>query len=42
MSNMLKEGEDLVSGIFTIDSYVYVFNLMADNNALLMFPNDYG
>ena len=42
VSNMLKEGEDLVIQVSpTIDSYVYVFNLMADNNALLMFPNDY-
>ena len=41
-SDMLKEGEDLVIKVTpTIDSYVYVFNLMADNNALLMFPNDY-
>ena len=23
------------------DAYVYIFNLMADNNAMLMFPNDY-
>ena len=42
VSDMLKEGEDLVIQVTpTIDSYVYVFNLMADNNALLMFPNDY-
>ncbi len=42
VNNMLKEGEDLVIKVTpTIDSYVYVFNLMADNNALLMFPNDY-
>jgi len=41
-NNMLKQGDEL---IFTVqpskDCYVYIFNLMADHNAMLMFPNEY-
>ncbi len=41
-SDMLKEGSELVIRIIpSMDSYVYIFNLMADNNAMLMFPNEY-
>ena len=40
--NMLNEGDELeISVTPTKDSYVYIFNLMADNNSILMFPNDY-
>jgi hypothetical protein len=40
--DMLKEGENLVIRIKPgKDAYIYIFNLMADNNAMLMFPNDY-
>ena len=41
-NDMLKEGEKLVMRIKPgKDAHIYIFNLMADNNALLMFPNDY-
>jgi len=41
-NDMLKEGGDLVIRLRpSKDAYVYIFNLMADNNAMLMFPNDY-
>ncbi len=41
-NNMLKEGEELVFSIKpSKDCYLYVFNLMADHNIMLMFPNDY-
>ena len=41
-NDMLKEGGDLVIRLKpSKDAYVYIFNLMADNNAMLMFPNDY-
>jgi hypothetical protein len=40
--NMLNHGDELSIKIRpSKDSYVYVFNLMADHNAMLMFPNDY-
>ena len=40
--NMLNEGDELEIFVTpTKDSYVYIFNLMADNNSILMFPNDY-
>ena len=41
-SNMLKEGENLIIRLRSSkDAFVYIFNLMADNNAVLMYPNDY-
>ena len=41
-SNMLKQGEELIINLKSSkNGYVYVLNLMADNNAMLMFPNDY-
>ncbi len=40
--NMLNQGDELSIRIRpSKDSYVYVFNLMADHNAMLLFPNDY-
>ncbi len=41
-NNMLKEGEELAFSIKpSKDCYLYVFNLMADHNIMLMFPNEY-
>lgn len=41
-NNMLTQGESLEFNIKpTKDCYVYAFNLMADHNAVLMFPNEY-
>ena len=40
--NMLNQGDELSIKIRpSKDSYIYVFNLMADHNAMLLFPNDY-
>ncbi len=41
-NNMLKSGDELAFSVTpSKDCYLYVFNLMADQNILLMFPNDY-
>lgn len=41
-NNLLKTGEELAFSIKSSkDCYLYVFNLMADHNTLLMFPNEY-
>ncbi len=41
-NNMLKAGDELVFSLTpSKDCYVYVFNLMADQNIMLMFPNEY-
>ncbi len=41
-TNMLKEGQKLVISVKpSKDAYLYIINLMADNNAMLMYPNDY-
>ena len=41
-NNLLKAGDELAFSITpSKDCYLYVFNLMADQNILLMFPNDY-
>ena len=41
-NNVLNDGDELEIYVTpTKDSYVYVFNLMADNNTILMFPNEY-
>lgn len=41
-NNMLKQGDDLAFSVKpSKDCYLYVFNLMADHNVVLMFPNDY-
>ena len=40
--NMLNSGDKLRIKIRpSKTSYLYIFNLMADNNAVLMFPNEY-
>ena len=40
--DMLNNGDELSINIKpSQDSYVYVFNMMADNNAVLMFPNEF-
>jgi hypothetical protein len=39
---IFKNGDELLVEINpSLDSYLYVFNMMADNNAILMFPNEY-
>ena len=39
---IFKNGDELLVEINpSLDSYLYVFNMMADNNAVLMFPNEY-
>jgi hypothetical protein len=41
-NNMLNSGDRLVIKIKpSKNSYIYIFNLMADNNATLMYPNKY-
>ncbi len=41
-NNMLKAGDELAFSVKpSKDSYLYIFNLMADQNILLMFPNYY-
>ena len=41
-NNMLKQGDELAFSVKpSKDCYLYVFNLMADHNVLLMYPNDY-
>lgn len=41
-SNMLKNGDELkINARPNKDSYLYVFNLMADNNAMVIYPNKY-
>jgi hypothetical protein len=41
-NNLLQSGDELA---FTVtpskDCYIYIFNFMADQNAFLMYPNDY-
>jgi hypothetical protein len=40
--NMLNAGDELVFSVLpSKDCFVYIFNLMADHNAVLMFPNEY-
>ena len=40
--NMLNDGDELVINVKpSKDCHIYMFNLMADNNALLMYPNDH-
>jgi len=41
-NSMLKKGDELAFSVSpSKDCYLYVFNLMADQNIMLMFPNDY-
>jgi hypothetical protein len=41
-NTMLKQGYELAFSVRpSKDCYLYVFNLMADHNAVLMFPNEY-
>ena len=41
-NNMLKSGDELAFSITpSKDCYLYVFNLMADHNIMLMMPNEY-
>ena len=41
-SNMLKNGDELnITLTSSKDSYVYIINLMSDNNAMLIYPNKY-
>ena len=41
-SDMLKHGEEIKMSIrVSKDSYVYVLNLMSDDNALLIYPNEF-
>ena len=39
---IFKNGGELIVNVnSSIDGYLYIFNMMADNNAALMFPNKY-
>ena len=41
-SNMLKNGDEININVRpSKDSYLYILNLMADNNAMVIFPNKY-
>ena len=41
-NNLLKSGDELVFSVTpSKDCFVYVFNLMADQNVMLMFPNEF-
>ena len=41
-SDMLKHGDEIKLSVRTSkDSYMYVLNLMADNNAMLVYPNEF-
>ena len=41
-SDLLESGDELTFSVTpSKDCYVYVFNLMADQNVMLMFPNEY-
>jgi len=41
-NNMLKAGDELAFSVTpSKDCYLYVFNLMADQNIMLMLPNEY-
>jgi len=41
-NNLLDSGDELVFSVTpSKNCYVYVFNLMADQNVMLMFPNEY-
>ena len=41
-NDMLKSGDELAFSVTpSKDCYVYVFNLMADQNVMLMFPNEF-
>ena len=41
-SNMLKNGDEIHLSVRpSKDSYLYVLNLMADNNAMVIYPNKY-
>ena len=41
-NNLLKNGDELAFNVTpSKDCYIYVFNFMADQNAFLMYPNEY-
>ncbi len=41
-NNLLKAGDELALSVTpSKDSYIYIFNLMGDHHAMLMFPNEY-
>lgn len=41
-NNMLNDGDELTINLKSSKScYVYMFNLMADNNAMMIYPNEY-
>lgn len=41
-NNLLKNGDELAFHVTpSKDCYIYVFNFMADQNAFLMYPNEY-
>lgn len=41
-NNLLKSGEELILSVTPgQDCYLYLFNLMADQNIMLMYPNEY-
>jgi hypothetical protein len=40
--NMLNDGDELIINLKSSKScYVYMFNLMADNNVMMIYPNEY-
>jgi len=41
-NNMLNDGDELIINLKSSKScYVYMFNLMADNNVMMIYPNEY-
>jgi len=41
-NNVLKSGDELIVSVTpSVDCYLYLFNLMADQNIMLMFPNEF-
>ena len=41
-NNMLNDGDELIINLKSSKScYVYMFNLMADNNVMMIYPNKY-